>query len=115
VIFIADADKPAITKDLAAVSSGTEGNTTAERCRVHGEAPYSKVYSFVLPVPIIRDQTPLVYVLNTFTLMKLSKAKSCVQRATIGACIWGTSLTAQEWVTAFVSERKVAINVAIVK
>lgn len=60
VIFIADADKPVVTKDLAALPSATNSTEPAKHYRCHSEDTCSKTYSFILPIPQHREQTPLI-------------------------------------------------------
>ena len=60
VIFIADADKPTVTKDLAAIAPAANNPDPVKQYRFHSKDACSKTYSFVLPIPEHRELTPLI-------------------------------------------------------
>jgi len=61
VIFIADADKPEMTKKLG--DQPTTSSTPDKKYKTHSE----KVYSFVIPVPENRTTTPLICIEHLYS------------------------------------------------
>ena len=77
VIFIADADKPDATKDLAAIPSSTQSVESAKRYKFHSGETHSKTYSFVLPVPQHREQTPLICIEHFYSDHQIQSEINC--------------------------------------
>ena len=78
VIFIADADKPAVTKDLAAAIPSTLDTTEPVKpYRLHSKDACSKTYSFILPVPQHRELTPLVSIEHYYTDGQINREVEC--------------------------------------
>jgi len=59
IIFIADADKPNQTKALKAPEE--------KKYKTHGDIDSSRTYSFILPVPPHREETPLISIEHYYT------------------------------------------------
>jgi hypothetical protein len=77
VIFIADADKPGVTKDLSALPSVADSTEPAKHYRCHSEDACSKTYSFVLPIPQHREQTPLICIEHYYTDDQIRSEVEC--------------------------------------
>ncbi len=77
VIFIADADKPTATKDLAALPTNQDSTESVKRYRFHSGETASKTYSFVLPIPHHREQTPLISIEHFYSDEVIKREVEC--------------------------------------
>jgi hypothetical protein len=77
VIFIADADRPSVTKDLAPPQSLVDSADSHLRYKAHGIDISSRTYSFVLPVPKHRKKTPLISIEHYYSDEQIKSKISC--------------------------------------
>lgn len=77
VIFIADADKPTVTKDLAAIPPTADTTGPVKHYRFHSTDGCSKTYSFILPIPQHRELTPLISIEHYYTDDQIKSEVEC--------------------------------------
>ena len=77
VIFIADADKPSVTKDLAALPTNPVSTEQFKQYRFHSSETTSKTYSFILPVPEHRADTPLISIEHFYSDEIIKREVEC--------------------------------------
>ena len=77
VIFIADADNPSKTKDLRPSIPADGSTETLKRYKSHSVDTCSRTYSFILPVPQHRVQTPLICIEHYYTDEQIKSEVTC--------------------------------------
>ena len=77
IIFVADADNPDVTKVLAPIESLANATEYEKHHKFHGKVGCSKTYSFVLPVPEHRKDTPLISIEHYYTDDQIKREVDC--------------------------------------
>jgi hypothetical protein len=77
VIFIADADNLKTTKGLEPLTTSNEVQEQNKHYRCHGDTKHSKTYSFILPIPQHRKDTPLISIEHYYTDDQIKRLVAC--------------------------------------